>query len=402
MKKIAITVVMLLVLPKLSAQGISFEHSTFKEVLAKAKTEKKLVFMDCFTTWCGPCKMMARDIFPQQNVGDYMNANFVSIKMDMEKGEGVELTKTYSVSAYPTLLFMDADGKVVHRATGAEKAEDFIEQAKIAFDPSKQLNNLERQYQWGKRDLPFVAQYIKALYTAYNLESVEKVGREVISTMKPEQYTTEDGFTVIAHAGIEYKSKIYNYMIKNKKAFIDKSYIGKENYNNLIETAISNYLVEVATTKTLPELDNAIAETAKDFVSPQQSEYKTYYYGQYYLAQKQYIKWFEFNKKQADEAFAKNQKEALDSYIDTAYSVAVNPDLNNAGLEERAIAMIENTKDSYPEALSVNYCLASLYLKTRNKAKGLENINTYIKKISDKGEDTDVGILDLKSKIESL
>jgi len=402
MKKIAIVIVMFLVLPKLSAQGISFEHSTFKEVLAKAKAEKKLVFMDCFTTWCGPCKMMAKEIFPQPKVGEYMNANFVSIKMDMEKGEGIELAKTYNVNAYPTLLFMDADGKVVHRATGAEKAEDFIEQGKIAFDPTKQLDHLEKQYQSGNRDLAFLAQYVKALYTAYNLEAIAKVGKDVFPTMKPEQYLTEDGFTVIAHAGVDYKSKIYNYLIKNKKAFIDKPYIGKESYEYVIGSAISNYLTEIATKKTLPELDKAITETEKDYVSPQQSQYKTYYYGQHYLAQKQYDKWFEFNKKQADEAFAKNQKEALSTYINTAYSVAVNPDLDKAGLEQKAITMIESVKGADPESLAVNFCLASLYLKTANKEKGLENINAYIKKSTDKGDEPNARVLSLKTKIESL
>lgn len=402
MKKIAILIVMLLVLPEINAQGISFDHGAFKEVLAKAKAEKKLVFMDCFTTWCGPCKMMAKEIFPQQNVGDYMNANFVSIKMDMEKGEGIELTKTYEVNAYPTLLFMDADGKVLHRATGAEKAEDFIEQAKIAFDPSKQIGNLQKQYDSGKRDLAFVAQYVKALYSAYNLDALEKVGKEVIPTMKPEQYLTEDGFTIIAHAGVEYKSKVYNYLIKNKKAFLDKAYIGKESYDYVVGDAISNYLVETATKKTIPELDKAIAETEKDFVSPQQDLMTNYYYGQYYLAHKQYDTWFEMNKKKADEAFAKDPKEALPQYINTAYSIAVNPDFEKAGLDDKAIAMIEKVKNADPESLAVNFCLASLYLKTGNKAKGLENINTYIKKSSDKGEEPNARVLALKTKIESL
>ncbi|AWK05733.1 hypothetical protein HYN56_16405 [Flavobacterium crocinum] len=402
MKKIAIVLIMLWGLPKLSAQGISFEHSTFKEVLAKAKAEKKLVFMDCFTTWCGPCKMMAKEIFPQQNVGDYMNANFVSIKMDMEKGEGIELTKTYDVNAYPTLLFMDSDGKVVHRATGADKAEDFIEQAKIAFDPSKQLDNLDKQYQSGKRDLAFLSQYVRALYAAYKLDVIEKVGKEVIPVMKPQQYSTEDGFTVIAHVGLDYKSKVYNYIIKNKKVFIDKPYIGKEDFYYVVGQAVSKYLVGIATKKTLPELDKAIAETEKDYVSPQQSEDKTYYYGRYYLAQKQYDKWFDLNKKQADEAFAKNKKEALSAYINTAYSVAVNPDLEKAGLEEKAITMIENVKNADPEFLAVNFCLANLYLKTKNKEKALENINAYIKKSADKGEEPNTRVLALKTQIENL
>ncbi|WP_163410259.1 thioredoxin family protein [Flavobacterium ajazii] len=402
MKKVTIVIVMLLMLPRLNAQGISFEHGTFKEALAKAKAEKKLLFMDCFTTWCGPCKKMAKEIFPQQTVGEYINANFVSVKMDMEKGEGIELTKTYSVSAYPTLLFIDADGKVVHRSTGAGTAEEFIEQAKIAFDPTKQVSYLEKQYQSGKRDLATVAQYVKALYAAYNLEALKKVGAEVIPAMTPEQYLTEDGFTVIGYAGIEFKSKAYNYLIKNKQAFIDKPYIGAKTFEYVIGTSTSNYLKETAAKKTLAELDKAVAETEKDFVSPQQELIINYYYGQHYLAQKQYDKWFEFSKQKADEMFAKKPKEALSSYINTAYSVTVNPDLEKAGLEQKAIAMVENVKDADPESLPINFCLASLYLKTKNKGKALENINAFIKKSEAKGEAPSSRVIDLKSKIENL
>jgi len=388
---------------QLNAQGISFEHGTFKEALAKAKAENKKLFMDCYTTWCGPCKMMSKDVFPQKEVGDYLNANFVSIKIDMEKGEGLELAKTYDVKAYPTLLFIDSDGKVAHKFVGSEKPEGFIEQAKIAFDPTKQITNLEKQYQSGKRDLPFVAQYVKALGNSYNMEVLEKVTKEIIPALKPDQYVTEDGFTILSFGGVEYKSKAYNYIIKNKKAFIDKPYIGQESYDYLISGSVNGYLKEVAAkAKTIEELKSAITETQKEGTSPQQEQIANYYYGQFYLANKQYDTWFEINKKEADEAFLKDKKSAMSTYINTAYSIAVNPDLEKAGLDDKAISMIENIKDADPEYLAVNYCLASLYLKTKNKAKALENVNIYIKKNSDKGVEPDARVLELKSKIESL
>ena len=403
MKKITVLLMMLSAVFQLNAQGISFEHGTFKESLAKAKAENKKLFMDCYTTWCGPCKMMSKDVFPQKEVGDYLNANFVSIKIDMEKGEGLELAKTYDVKAYPTLLFIDSDGKVAHKFVGSEKPEGFIEQAKIAFDPTKQITNLEKQYQSGKRDLPFVAQYVKALGNSYNMEVLEKVTKEIIPALKPDQYVTEDGFTILSFGGVEYKSKAYNYIIKNKKAFIDKPYIGQESYDYLISGSVNGYLKEVAAkAKTIEELKSAITETQKEGTSPQQEQIANYYYGQFYLANKQYDTWFEINKKEADEAFLKDKKSAMSTYINTAYSIAVNPDLEKAGLDDKAISMIENIKDADPEYLAVNYCLASLYLKTKNKAKALENVNIYIKKNSDKGVEPDARVLELKSKIESL
>jgi Highly conserved protein containing a thioredoxin domain len=72
-------------------ESIDFQTTTFKEVLAKAKREKKLVFMDAFASWCGPCKMMEKNIFPIKSVKEYYNANFINSRFDMEKGEGREI-----------------------------------------------------------------------------------------------------------------------------------------------------------------------------------------------------------------------------------------------------------------------------------------------------------------------
>ena len=85
-------------------------------------------------SWCGPCKMMTNDIFPQEKVGKYMNENFVCVKYDMEKGEGVELKKRYEVSAYPTFLVIDADGTMVHRFVGYRTANDLL--SELDYDPS--------------------------------------------------------------------------------------------------------------------------------------------------------------------------------------------------------------------------------------------------------------------------
>ncbi len=110
-----------------SNEGVKFETSSFNEALSKAKREGKLLFLDCYTTWCGPCKMMTRDIFPQPEVGRVFNERFVSIKIDMEKGEGIELAKRYEVKAYPTMLLIDGEGKVVKTILGALQAPQLIE-----------------------------------------------------------------------------------------------------------------------------------------------------------------------------------------------------------------------------------------------------------------------------------
>ena len=95
-----------------------FRHISYAEGLEAAKAENKLLFVDFYTEWCGPCKMMARDVFPQKEVGDFMNAHFVCLKIDAEKGEGVELAKRHNVRAYPTFILIDANDKEVGRREG--------------------------------------------------------------------------------------------------------------------------------------------------------------------------------------------------------------------------------------------------------------------------------------------
>ncbi|MBC9934969.1 thioredoxin fold domain-containing protein [Chitinophaga qingshengii] len=132
-------------------QGIHFEHAlSWKEVKAKAKKEGKFIFMDCFTTWCGPCKMMSREIFPLQVVGEFFNDKFVSVKVQMDKtpqddeavkswyADAAAIAKEYSVMAYPTFLYFSPEGKLVHLVVGGDSATGFIAASAKALKPETQ------------------------------------------------------------------------------------------------------------------------------------------------------------------------------------------------------------------------------------------------------------------------
>ena len=115
-----------------------FEKGTLKELLALADEQDKYLFVDVYATWCGPCQIMAKQIFPQQKVGEFFNKTFVNAKFNAEKGEGVDVAKRYSVKAYPTFLILDSDGEEVGRIVGGADADRFIEEVR------KVLENIER------------------------------------------------------------------------------------------------------------------------------------------------------------------------------------------------------------------------------------------------------------------
>lgn len=108
-----------------NTKGTQFFKGTFAQALAKAKKENKKLMVDCYTLWCGPCRYMATNIFPNDTLGAYMNEHFVCMKLDMEHGEGPERNKTFNVKAYPTFIFFDADGKEMSRFEGMAMQDDF-------------------------------------------------------------------------------------------------------------------------------------------------------------------------------------------------------------------------------------------------------------------------------------
>ncbi|MDX1653069.1 MAG: thioredoxin domain-containing protein [Brumimicrobium sp.] len=110
--------------------GIDFQDITFQQALDRAKKEKKLIFLDAYAEWCGPCKWMNANVFTDQEVGSLFNENFINLKMDMEKGEGPEIARKYQVRAYPTMFLIDSEGKIVKRILGAKQKKDLISEIK--------------------------------------------------------------------------------------------------------------------------------------------------------------------------------------------------------------------------------------------------------------------------------
>lgn len=114
-------------------KGIDFFPGSWKEALELAKKEDKLIFLDAYASWCGPCKSMQKKVFPTDKVGEYFNARFINVKIDMEKGEGADLSIKYGVWAYPSLYFIDLNGEVKISAIGYHNVNQLIKLGQAAL-----------------------------------------------------------------------------------------------------------------------------------------------------------------------------------------------------------------------------------------------------------------------------
>lgn len=150
----------------LAAQGIRFEKGSFNEALAKAKAQNKLLFIDAYAVWCGPCKKMDNTVFIEEKVGAYFNDNLIALKVDVEKGEGPMIKRKYDIIGLPGYTFLDGDGNVVYRFSSAMPTDAFLEQVKKAVEYSKEPNSVGRlagKYEANKNDEVFVRTYLDKL-----------------------------------------------------------------------------------------------------------------------------------------------------------------------------------------------------------------------------------------------
>ncbi|MBA2561653.1 MAG: thioredoxin family protein, partial [Chitinophagaceae bacterium] len=109
----------------------------WKKALQQAKEQSKLIFLDAYTSWCGPCKLLKRNTFPDKNAGDFFNKNFINVAVDMEKGYGPALAQQYGVNAYPSLIIADAEGGIVVYTRGYINPKQLIEFGKYGLSRNK-------------------------------------------------------------------------------------------------------------------------------------------------------------------------------------------------------------------------------------------------------------------------
>jgi len=197
-----------------AAQGMDFFHGTWEEALVKAQEEEKLIFVDAYAVWCGPCKRMAKNVFTKEDVGEYYNAHFINVKMDMEKEPGRAFGQKYPVSAFPTLFYIDEKGEVLKKVVGGRQADDFLKLGEAIAGSYDRSGDLEVLYNDGDRSYDLVLKYVQALNNA-NKPSL-KVANEYLRD-NPD-LTKEERANFLFEALTAADSRIFDLFIDERKS----------------------------------------------------------------------------------------------------------------------------------------------------------------------------------------
>lgn len=214
--------------------GIDFFEGTYEEALQLAKEERKIIFIDAYASWCGPCKVMAKNVFTQDEVGDFYNTNFINLKLDMEKAEATGFKRNFTVTAYPTLFFIDGSETLVHKLVGGQNGAGLIGAGELALSKFDVSKDLAAEYEEGNRDPEFILEYVKAL-NASNKNSLP-VSNKYLITQK--DLTTAFNLSFIYEANVACDSRIFSLFEKHKGKLIGM--YGADKVTGNIEKACKN------------------------------------------------------------------------------------------------------------------------------------------------------------------
>lgn len=223
MKKYSLILLTLFILPISGAaqnRSINFESGSFEDILKKAQTENKLVMLDAYTTWCGPCKRMTQTVFTDNKVADFYNTHFINAKFDMEKGEGPKIKDRYEIRAYPTILFINGKGEMVHIGVGWTNPKYFIELGKKAMDTKANLAYYSREFESNKSNPEFIAEYLNILKNAH-IPYEEKLNA-YWETQKTEDLIEKENWNLFKTFVKDTDSKEFKYLRQNKELFYKK------------------------------------------------------------------------------------------------------------------------------------------------------------------------------------
>jgi len=228
MKIVSVAIICMAVLSA-TAQNreIVFNKAEWKTQLATAKKESKLIFFDAYTSWCGPCKVMAKEVFTKDSVADLFNQTFINVKYDMEKGEGVELKNKYAVSAYPTYLFINGDGEIVHKVVGGMSATEFIKEAENALNPENTVIGLGKKFEKSGHSEASAIAYLEALDKAYESEKKSEVSKIYFDDLAKPTLLEEHNWKLAVKYLTNPSSQAFGYLYANK-AKLEEKYGVKE------------------------------------------------------------------------------------------------------------------------------------------------------------------------------
>lgn len=199
--------------------GIQFSEESLPKLLERSKKENKPIFLMIYAEWCPHCNKMKKEVFPNAEVADFMNKNFICAWQDIEKENGEEIKKRFDVKSYPIFVFLDKNETLLYNLSGEYKPEALILEAKNALNPKMQLPYLEKQFMDDPGNVDKCLAYILTLRKGKERTQISAPAHKYLATQSDKDLASANNWKVIANAVTDIESREFQYVLKNQEAF---------------------------------------------------------------------------------------------------------------------------------------------------------------------------------------
>ncbi len=233
--------------------GIQFRTLTFEKALAASKAENKSLYIHCYADWCTYCKYMVDSVYTDKEVSDFYNANFVSVKINMEK-EGKELCKVIKGHTWPTMLYYENNGELMHRAAGRKYKQPFLELGLEALDTNRQMRTFKRKYESATAS-PGEVQFYFRMQEKAGMDAQLMIN-DYLSKQSDSDFTNANNWRIMYDIIKDPNMPVLKRIIENKKKL--EAIYTADSINNKLINLNNTYLMTF-----IQQLDSVGYENAK-------------------------------------------------------------------------------------------------------------------------------------------
>lgn len=204
--------------------------------MATARQTDKVIFLNAYTSWSGPCELMVKKVFSDDKAADFYNAHFINIRLDMEKGEGPYLAQKYGIRHFPALVFVHPDGQVEHHVAGFYNPADFLQLGHLALDRTLNMRALQQRYEIGDRSSGLLLALTEA-YGAAAFPATGYIAEQYLKTQSDWSGKPMREF-IFKYANDPFGAGI-RYLHQHREEFVVA--FGEEEVNNKMEDVFDQY-----------------------------------------------------------------------------------------------------------------------------------------------------------------
>ena len=350
-----------------SAQEMNYYNKSWAEIKETAKAEHKYIMVDGFTEWCGWCKVMDKETMIDPKTVEFVNKNFIPVKMDMERGDGLKISRKYNITSYPTFMFFNPEGEYVYIAIGYRKPDGFMEELKNSMDKSKQFSSAGFS---ASIDLEYPQFYMDA----FGLNGKRKFPKteEVTAYLDGQKdLFSEVNWAVMARfqAGEKYKKVFFDNIAKYTKLY------GQASVNGKVKMILYSDLQDAYKNKDESKFNGVLAIVDKYVPKEERAEDKEDFTITYYTQTKDWVRL----AKTVDEHIAK------DGYKNTEFINSISWNLYESCDDQASLKKATGWMEKVV-AQEPTYALMDTYAALLYKTNQLKDAETWANKAIAAGE----------------